>query len=159
MNSYISSIRNKIGNQKFIVPDARIIIENDKGEFLFITRKDNRQLSLPAGSLEENETIEDCIKREVKEETGLALIELVAIGISSNPKNETVTYTNGDVVQYFTVEFYSNQFQGEIVVNNTKEIITANFYQKEKIEMLPKNERRTFESLEFFRNKNQIKLG
>ena len=159
MNSYISSIRNKIGNQKFIVPGARIIIENDKGEFLFITRKDNGRIGLPAGSLEENETIEDCIKREVKEETGLALIELVAIGISSNPKNETVTYTNGDVVQYFTVEFYSNQFQGEIVVNNTKEIITANFYQKEKIEMLPKNERRTFESLEFFRNKNQIKLG
>jgi len=114
---------------------------------------------LPAGSLEENETIEDCIKREVKEETGLELIELVAIGISSNPKNETVIYTNGDLVQYFTVEFYSKKYRGELKVNDHDEISSAKFYSKEKIEMLPENERRTFECLEFFRNKNQIKLG
>ena len=114
---------------------------------------------MPAGSLEDNETIEDCIKREVKEETRLKLIELVTIGISSNPKNETVTYPNGDVVQYFTVEFYSKKYRGELKENDQDEISSAKFYSKDKIEMLPENERRTFESLEFFRKKNQIKLG
>ena len=63
------------------------------------------------GAFEENETIEECIIREVKEEVGLEIVGLELIGVSSNPNNEIVTYPNGDVIQYFTCEFYSNKFE------------------------------------------------
>ena len=65
MPSYISNLRTKIGHDKFIHPAARIIVENEKGEILFIRRTDNGKLGIPAGGLEENETIEECIRREV----------------------------------------------------------------------------------------------
>ena len=92
MKNIISKLRNKLGHDKFIHPAARIIVENEKGEVLFIERKDNGQIGLPAGSLEEDETIEECIIREVKKETGIDILELEVVGISSCPENETVTY-------------------------------------------------------------------
>jgi len=106
MKNYIKNLRKKIGNQKFIHPAARIIIENELGQILFIKRIDNGNLGIPAGGFEENETIEECIIREVKEETGLEILSLQLIGLSSNPKNETVKYPNGDKIQYFTCEFF-----------------------------------------------------
>ena len=109
MKDYIAKLREKIGQDKFIHPAARIIIENELGEILFIERNDNGKIGLPAGGLEEGETIRECIIREVKEETGLILLDASVIGIITDPRKETVTYPNGDVVQYFTIEFYSNQ--------------------------------------------------
>ena len=72
MKNYITKIRRKIGHDKFIHPAVRIMIENDKNEILFIERIDNGKLGIPAGALEENETIEACIRREVKEELRMA---------------------------------------------------------------------------------------
>lgn len=108
MRKYIQKIRAKLGNESFIHPAARILIENKEGKFLFIERADNGNMGIPAGSLEEGETIEDCIKREVKEETGLILEKVHVIGISSDPQQEAVSYPNGDQIQYFTIEFYAN---------------------------------------------------
>ena len=65
MKNYIQKIRTKIGRDKFIHPAARIIIENNQNEILIIRRRDNGKYGLPAGALEENETIEQCIIREV----------------------------------------------------------------------------------------------
>jgi hypothetical protein len=49
IKSIITKIRNKLGHDKFIHPAARIIVENEKGDILFIDRKDNGSLGLPAG--------------------------------------------------------------------------------------------------------------
>lgn len=149
MKNYINNLRQKIGHQKFIHPGARIIIENDLGQILFIQRLDNGNLVIPAGAFEENETIKESIIREVKEEVGLEILELELIGVSSNPENEIVKYPNGDIIQYFTFEFYSNKFKGRIEVDNN-EVKSAQFLGYEKYKDLPKNEQRTFESLEFF---------
>ena len=158
MKNYIKDIRAKIGKEKFICPAARIIVENKKKEILLIQRRDNGQIGLPAGSIEEEETIEECIKREVEEETGIKLIELEVIGISSNPKNEYVEYPNGDKIQYFTIEFYSNKWEGEINVKDSKEVKTAKFMSNNEIKKLPKNELSTFESLSFYKKTGRIML-
>jgi ADP-ribose pyrophosphatase YjhB (NUDIX family) len=157
MKSYITRLRKKIGHGKIIHPAARIIIENARGEYLFIRRKDNGRLGIPAGGFEENESIEACIRREVREETGLELIDLEVIGISSVPAVEMVSYPNGDVVQYFTIEFYSNQWEGIPRPDHeeTSEII---FLGKESIALLPANEKRTFESLRYYRETGKIRL-
>ena len=70
MKNIIKKMRSKLGKEKFIHPAARIIIENENKEILIIERVDNGKIGIPAGALEENETIEACIIREVEEETG-----------------------------------------------------------------------------------------
>ena len=156
--SYIQKIRAKIGHEQFIHPAARIIVENRVGEVLFIERIDNGKLGLPAGALEENETIEDCIRREVKEETGLIIQALEVIGISSNPAKEAVSYPNGDQIQYFTIEFYSSQWEGELQPIDKAEVKTAQFLPKEKAHQLPTNEQSAFESLSYYRKYGRVML-
>ena len=158
MQNYIKNLRKLIGHRKFIHPGARIIIENEQGQILMIRRKDNGNWGLPAGGLEENETIRECIIREVKEETGLDILELQVIGIGSDPAIETVQYPNQDVIQYFNVEFYSNNYGGEITVLDEEEIASAEFVDKAMINLLPKNEQHTFKSLAYFRKHGQIHL-
>lgn len=151
-------IRSKIGHASFIQPAARIIIENSKKEILFIERTDNGKLGLPAGALEEGETIEACIQREVAEETGLVLLNLEVIGISSNPVNESVVYPNGDKIQYFTVEFYSNEWEGTLKVRDTHEVKTAKFLSVEYRHQISANEQSAFESLTYFRAQRKVML-
>ncbi len=158
MKNYIQKIRSKLGHAKFIHPAARIIVENEGGQILIIERQDNGQLGIPAGALEEGETIEACIKREVFEETGIRLLDLQVIGISSNPTQETVKYANGDEIQYFTIEFYSNKWQGLVKVQDPIEVKAASFMEATVIEKLPMNERSAFESLAYFKRYQRVML-
>lgn len=139
MGNYIQSLRSLIGHRKFIHPGARILLENEKGEILLIRRKDNDQWGLIAGGLEEEEDIATCIRREVKEETGLILQHLEAIGLSTQPERESVSYPNGDQIQYFTVVFYSRSWEGSLlqVTEETKE---ARFFSPDALPKLPPNE-------------------
>ena len=158
MDSYIKKIRAKLGTASFIQPAARIIVENEQRKVLIVQRKDNGNIGLPAGSLEENETIEACIIREVKEETGLELLDIEVIGISSNPEIESVAYPNGDKIQYFTVEFYSNRWKGELINTENDEVKTAKFVGLEALRALPKNEISAMESLAYYRKNRRIML-
>lgn len=158
MKNYIKKIRLRLGKEKFIHPAARIIIENDNKEILIIERADNENIGIPAGAFEENETIEECIIREVQEETGLKILDLMVIGISSNPNTETVEYENGDKIQYFTIEFYSNKWEGTIKIEDQDEVKSAKFVEIGTIKALPKNELSAFESLDYYRRHKQIML-
>lgn len=155
---YITKIRQRLGQDSFIHPAARILIENENGDFLFIKRNDNGNLGIPAGAFEEKETIEACIKREVLEETGLIINSLKVIGISSNPARESVSYPNGDKIQYFTIEFYSDDWRGSININDEKEVQSVSFESKEKASALPENEKSIFESLKYYRKNKQVLL-
>ena len=148
---YIQKLRQHLGKSSFIYPGARIIIENDQQEFLAIDRLDTGGLGLPAGGIEEGETIEACIRREVLEETGLELQAVQVIGISSNPALESVEYPNGDQVQYFTIEFYANAWTGTFRVQTSEEVRRPRFVPWERQNELPPNERSIFESLTYFR--------
>ncbi len=159
MKSYIQKMRAKIGKRSFIHPGARIIIENDKNEILFIKRVDNGKIGIPAGAIEEEETIEECIRREVKEETGLILRSLEMIGISSKPERETAKYPNGDTIQYFTIEFYSNSWEGNLEINDKSEVKKAEFMPLDTIKKLPENERHTFESLKYYQKTGKANLS
>jgi NAD+ diphosphatase len=66
----ISCQRKEFINPK---PTNAIIIESEKGEILFAKRKDNPGKGLwdlPGGFMNPGETIEESMKRELKEETG-----------------------------------------------------------------------------------------
>ena len=158
MNEYVKKMRFKVGKEKFIHPAARIIVENQFGQILVIERMDNGMMGIPAGALEEGETIEECIKREVLEETGLKILDMEVISISSCPDRETVTYSNGDVIQYFTIEFYSNRWEGQPGVQDGNEVKSAKFVDRSMIGQLPENELSAFESLNYFRKYHKIML-
>ena len=90
-----------------------IIIKDNK---ILLQRRSNKnkhgygKLGLPAGHLEENENVYEAIKRELKEELNIEII---------NPKLVQVMNLNGDTDVYDAYFFLCNDYQGNIT-NNEK---------------------------------------
>jgi 8-oxo-dGTP diphosphatase len=61
-------------------PAVAVAAVNPSGELLLVRRRDSGYWALPGGTLELSESIEDCARREVREETGVQLGELRIVG-------------------------------------------------------------------------------
>ncbi len=141
-NSYLGKLRQKVGNQLLQVPGTRIIIENSKNEILLQKRSDFNLWGLPAGSPEVNESISDCIKREVLEETGLTIKDLNVIGCASDPKYEIFSYPNKDKIHNYSLIFYTKKFTGKLTTNDP-ETLELKWYKINKLPKMIKNHERT----------------
>lgn len=62
------------------------VIPDDQGRVLVIKRRDNGAWQLPGGVLELHETIEDGLRREVEEETGVTVEPVRLTGVYKNMK-------------------------------------------------------------------------
>ncbi len=95
-----------------VTTDAVIFRMNDEDvlSVLLIKRKNDpykNYWALPGGFLDENETLEKCVNREVEEETGLTNIKFYQLGAFSeplrDPRHRTITvaywgFTTSDAI-------------------------------------------------------------
>jgi len=121
--SYVGQIRKLAGKRKLIMTGARGVVRDNEGRVLFIRRRDNDQWGMPAGSQELGESILDCLKREVKEETGLDVLAATPIAIYSNL---SIVTAYGDPYQLLMVEFLVDEWSGSLVTE-TDETVDARF--------------------------------
>jgi ADP-ribose pyrophosphatase YjhB (NUDIX family) len=103
MSDYVAWLRHTVGPHLFPLVYATAIIRDEDGRILFQRRADfgERWWGLPGGLLEVGETPEECVRREVEEETGLRVEHVRLTGVYSSPRY-CVTYPNGDQVQQIT---------------------------------------------------------
>ncbi len=95
-----------------LLPGVRALIFNPQGEILLQRRLDMPCWCLPSGSVELGETALDALKREVAEETSLAVLEAEPMGLYSGP-SQTFAYPNGDEIHCFSIAFVVRCRQGE----------------------------------------------
>jgi ADP-ribose pyrophosphatase YjhB (NUDIX family) len=131
MLDYIKAMRRMIGNTKIIVPGVRALIFNDQGELLLQKQALFGSWSLPHGCVDLGESVLDALKREVKEETGLSILEAEPFGVYTDPKY-SVTYPNGDEVQTFTVAFVVKHWSGELAVDG-EEATELGFFPMDRL--------------------------
>lgn len=120
------------------------MLENSNGQLLLHKRSDFDVWAFPGGGAEENESAEDCIAREVFEETGLRIKNYEAIGFASNPKYETVVYPNGDRTQNYCLILYATDWDGELSDSDV-ETSELRFFDLSELPEMPENEKRTVE--------------
>jgi 8-oxo-dGTP diphosphatase len=60
------------------------VITDDHGRALLIQRRDNHRWEPPGGVLELNESVEDGLRREVREETGVDIEPVALTGVYKN---------------------------------------------------------------------------
>jgi 8-oxo-dGTP pyrophosphatase MutT (NUDIX family) len=113
-DSYLGRLREVVGNRLILMPGARCIIERGDGRILFQKRADNGLWCIPSGYAEVNEDIVRVMLREVREETGLEVLDAKPWGYSSDPRFETMHYPNGDVVQAFGLDFHASRWSGTL---------------------------------------------
>lgn len=115
---------------------AAAVIVNEKDEILLQRRADRDKWGLPGGCQELEETFEDTIIREIKEETNLDVLKenLEIIDVVSG-KSRRNSYPNGDVVINNTVLFLVKKYSGTLSWN--KESKDMKFFS---LDNLPTNQ-------------------
>ena len=101
-----------------------------KGDMILVinrTKSDWPGLSFPGGHLEENETLEESVLREMKEETGLEI---------KNPKLCAIKEWDwGNGVRYLGLLYKTNDFKGELKSSNEGEVFWINKKDINKYEL------------------------
>ena len=88
-----------------IRPASAVAILNDHNELLMLHRKDNGKWTMPGGTMELDESLEDCALREVREESGLNVVIRDIIGTYTDP-DVRIAYSDGEVRREFTILYY-----------------------------------------------------
>lgn len=104
---YIPYLRKKVGHDEILSVGLSCLIVNENEEILLERRTDNGLYCIPGGGIDLYETVEEGLRREVKEETGLVLGEIKLFAIRSGEKN-IFRYPNGDVTHYVDLYFLSH---------------------------------------------------
>lgn len=120
-----------IGNTKIIIPGVRALMFNDRGELLLERQRLFGSWALPHGCIDVGESALDAVKREVREETGLNVIEADALGLYSDP-GYSVTYPNGDQVQTLSVAFLVRSWSGDLAVDGD-EVAELRFFPLDRL--------------------------
>ena len=113
MLDYIGNLRRMVGNSKLLVPGVRALIFDEGGRVLLEKQAAFGSWALPHGCVDLGESALGAVRREVEEETGIAILEADLFGIYTDPKY-SVTYPNGDQVQTFTIAFLVRRWEGTL---------------------------------------------
>lgn len=112
---YYKFLRQYVGHQPIILPGSVVLILNTENEIL-LQKRYNGGWGLPGGLMELGESLEDTAKREVQEETGLAITDLQLLGVFSGP-DCYLKVSNGDELYAVTAVFYTRNVLGNLVID------------------------------------------
>ncbi len=133
MSNYIMDLRKIVGHRPLLQCAGSVIIENEKGEILLGKRTDNHLWGYAGGSVELEETVEECAMRELREETGLIADEMEFFMVNSGPEAHYI-YPNGDEVFNVEIIYLSRRYHGELRPQE-EEIEELRFFSPEELTM------------------------
>lgn len=154
-DSYLGRLRTRVGSELLLIPGARVVVEDMNGRILLQKRSDFGVWGLPGGNAEPREAIEVTAVREVFEETGLVIADIVPFGFASNPKRETVQFPNGDKCQFFVMNFTTRTFSGDLAMLDGQSLSLDWFAPETLPDMLP-NMEASVRAFERFRDSGQF---
>ncbi|MBM7621101.1 mutator protein MutT [Bacillus tianshenii] len=139
MLDYIMKVREKVGTMPLVVSVAGCLILDEQNRVLLQHRTDNHNWSHPGGAVEVGESVEDAVKREVFEETGLRLQNLEFFNIYSGESQHYI-YPNGDEVYFVNIIYICKKFEGTPIADQ-KETKSLQFFELNSLpNMTPNNQ-------------------
>ena len=106
---YISDIRKLTGHSPIMMTAAMCILYDREKGLLLEKRSDDGTWCVPGGGLELGETLEQALRREVREETSLEIADPVLFDVQAGVH---MVYPNGDEVYYTDVVYIVEKYTG-----------------------------------------------
>ncbi len=110
---YYKELRKFVGHSPLILPGSVVIIVNEKGELL-LQERDNYFWGLPGGLMNLGESLIETAKREVFEETGLQINNLILLDVLSGP-DYFYKNPNDDELYSVTAVYTTTDYIGELM--------------------------------------------
>jgi len=123
--NYVETMRARVGNAPLLLVRPSVILVNRIGGILLVRYADG-SWGIPGGMLELGETVEQCAKREVEEETGLKLHELKLVGVYSGEELHT-RLANGHEYYNVVIAYLCSAFEGALKPDGV-EVMEAQFF-------------------------------
>lgn len=131
---YLADILKKLDDEQSIIfVGVGIILRDNNGKILIGKRTDNKTWSLPGGSLEVGETLEEAAKRETFEETGIIINEL-ELNWATTLKEPVIK--NNREINIVSISYYSTDFDTEEFNMDSREFEIYDWLTLEEIEKL-----------------------
>ena len=108
---------------------ARAIIKNLQNQYAVLYASDFLLYSLPGGGVEEGEKIEDALRREVAEETGINIMSIEELGYVEENRAHC-DYTQ--ISYYFVVSTDSNEFNPHLTTEEANHGTIVGWYSYEE---------------------------
>ncbi len=111
-------------------PANAVMIENDKNEILFVERAFNPKkgmLDLPGGFLNINESVEESLTREIREELGITIAEFTYVNSFSDE------YEHGGVSSRSICVLFRCKLPDHAVLTPADDVSDYRFYSKDHI--------------------------
>ena len=109
--SYIGEMRKLIGHRPIMAVAAMGIVYDENNGLLLEKRTDTGEWCIPGGAIELHESIENALRREIKEETNQDFANPKLFDIRANVH---MIYPNGDEVCYTDIVYEINDFWGNL---------------------------------------------
>jgi 8-oxo-dGTP diphosphatase len=102
---------------------AKALIHNEEGKLLLL-QKNMREShtikgplwDLPGGRIHKNETLEDALKREIDEETGLQIVQIISLGMVL--ANIRLPIQTGDVGLILAIYLCSSPYNSSVQLSS-----------------------------------------
>lgn len=115
-------------------PGGSAIVTDEQGRILMQRRTDSGNWALPGGVMDIGETLQQCVIREVKEETGLDIEITGLLGVYTDPQH-VIAYADGEVRQEFNLTYHGRVIGGQIAVS--RESTEVRFIHPDELAQLP----------------------
>ncbi|MFP5108637.1 NUDIX domain-containing protein [Neobacillus sp. C211] len=123
---YCEDMRVMIGNSPLIMVRPSVAIINHYGEIL-LSRYSGATWGIPGGILQLNESVEDCITRNVIEEVGIKIMALKLFGVFSGKELINRVEESGDEYHTVAIGYICTEYEGELTPD-IKQGIEAKFF-------------------------------
>ncbi|MFJ5763668.1 NUDIX domain-containing protein [Neobacillus sp. NPDC093182] len=150
---YCTKMRETIGNSPLIIVRPSVAIINKKGEIL-LSRCPGATWGIPGGILQLNESVEDCIKRNVQEDIGIHINNLKLFGVYSGEELNTKPEYGENEYHTVAIGYLCTDFDG-VVTPDENQAIEAKFF---KLDQLPE-ETDPFIEKKLVELKGQLEIG
>jgi ADP-ribose pyrophosphatase YjhB (NUDIX family) len=155
--SYLGQLRKMVGDAKVIIDAARAVLFDHEGQLLLIRRRDNKRWAMPAGAMELDESIYDCLVREVREESGLEVHAATLFSIWTDPRKTSIVTQYGDPYQLIVFVFRVDAWSGKLVTQ-TDETVDAGFFNLDHLPEIAQHYHETLEDFARFETSGQLIL-
>ncbi|WP_280382458.1 NUDIX hydrolase [Nocardia wallacei] len=139
-----------------LVPGGSALVLDENGAVLMQRRSDSGNWSLPGGVMDIGETLEQCVVRETKEETGLDIEITGLLGIYTDPEH-IIEYEDGEIRQEFNIAYYGRVCGGRIAVSS--ESTEVRFVGLDELEDLPVHDTVRLRLRHYIEKRSQPYLG